>query len=156
MLFSGFFCIFFGPLGPGCVFKTAVFGGYNSEGVVRPPPWRWLIPKNRGILPPEMDGENKGKSLLKLDDLGGKPPLFLETYICTYLARSHQKLHVFLMFLATPKNAWDLPNDRERSGRCWFGWLVISILLIDPPWFWSWTLAAGWWNMVEWMMRRHT
>ena len=34
-------------------------------------------PKNRGSLPPKMDGENKGKPQLKWDDLGGVfPPLF--------------------------------------------------------------------------------
>lgn len=29
-VFFGFFCIFFGPLGPGCVFKTAGFLGVTT------------------------------------------------------------------------------------------------------------------------------
>ena len=33
-------------------------------------------PKIGVILPPKMDGENNGKTLLKWDDLGGKNPYF--------------------------------------------------------------------------------
>ena len=32
--------------------------------------------KNRGILPPKMDGENKGKLPIKMDDLGGETRYF--------------------------------------------------------------------------------
>ena len=31
-------------------------------------------PKNRGILPPKMDGENHGSNPIKIHELGGKNP----------------------------------------------------------------------------------
>ena len=37
-----------------------------------------VVSKNRGILPPKMDGENKGNPYEQMDDLGFFP-LFLET-----------------------------------------------------------------------------
>jgi len=40
----------------------------------------WMFPKNRGVSP-KMDGENNGKSLLKMDDLGGKPTIFGNIHI---------------------------------------------------------------------------
>ena len=39
----------------------------------------WVFPKNRGT--PKWMVYNNGKRLLKMDDLGGKTPLFLETSI---------------------------------------------------------------------------
>ena len=40
----------------------------------------WMFPKNRGVSP-KMDGENNGKSLLKMDDLGGKPTILGNIHI---------------------------------------------------------------------------
>ena len=39
------------------------------------------VSKNRGILPPKMDGENNGKSYEQMDDLGGFTPIFGSTPI---------------------------------------------------------------------------
>ena len=38
----------------------------------------WMFPKNRGVKPPKMDGENNVPNPIKMDDLGGFPT-FLET-----------------------------------------------------------------------------
>ncbi len=37
------------------------------------------VSKNRGVLPPKIDGENNGKPYEQMDDLG--VPLYLETPI---------------------------------------------------------------------------
>ncbi len=39
------------------------------------------VSKNRGILPPKMDGENNGKPYEQMDDFGGFPPIFGNTPI---------------------------------------------------------------------------
>jgi len=39
------------------------------------------VSKNRGIYP-KMDGFSDGKPIFKMDDLGGKPPIFGNTNFC--------------------------------------------------------------------------
>ena len=39
------------------------------------------VSKNRGILPPKMDGENNGKPHEQMDDLGGFTIIFGNTHI---------------------------------------------------------------------------
>ena len=45
--------------------------------------YMWVFSKNSGKTS-KMDGENNGKSLYKMDDLGGKTPLFSETLSCAF------------------------------------------------------------------------
>ena len=49
-------------------------GFYNYYPII------WVFPKIVG-KPPKMDGENKGKPYVQMDDLGGFPPIFGSTPI---------------------------------------------------------------------------
>lgn len=66
-----------------------------------------------------MDGE-KGKSLLKCDDLGGKPPLFFGNIHLYIFGKIKLKTSCFFdVFGHPPKKAWDLPNgSHAATGRC--------------------------------------
>ena len=47
---------------------------------------------------PKMDGENNGNPGFKLDDLGGKPPIFGNTHIKTHLKTSkHNKIQPLVL-----------------------------------------------------------
>ncbi len=53
--------------------------------------------KNRGILPPKMDGENNGsKPYEQMDDLGGKNPLFLVQHPNVHSVFLHHVLYTHI------------------------------------------------------------
>ena len=69
------------------------------------------VSKNRGILPPKMDGENNGKPYEQMDDLG--PPHYFWKH--TYVTCDETTNYVFYVQIATLKSEASLHHHRQHE-----------------------------------------